>query len=255
MQLRSLTACLLGFSLANPVLACMTVTPRGQFSLFTSAGEGSSRDVQPPVEQHLFGGDLLTIIAPKDAVFSVLPSPNVSDTSDPALVALDEQRYRALSAQGRDGPLADTGLLGLTGTTWHRFGAAHPGVAYVKYATSSEQYLVRVEILPKPPVERGEVKSLSEADRNTLISLSYYDTVNIELPGNVADGWTVLAGQTTGIRLVSIQSAKNEAGGDKPDRVRLQFQPSSTKVTDTLTINSTNGSFVFKIQLRPTPTC
>lgn len=230
--------------LLQPAQACISETMHPHLLL-----DGMTASIRtaltPPQEVQLTAGTLLSVLLP----------PGLSAHSDsPLLLALDNARYRELSAMGggqMPPQTADDSRITLSGRpmSWAHFGAAASGSSWLRLSSKGKpDGWVHLQIDPAPVVARGVEIRLSEADDNHDTTLSYYDRLVVELPGSPGDGWTVT--EAPGLRLLAI-----EALPSPQPRVRLRFESSSDQGKGTLQLRSSSNRYRFGIVHQPTPLC
>ena len=220
-----------------------------------------------PVEHTLHAGDLVTLLLPPKAVVTAIEALGVAE---PALVALEETRYLALSDQGGGVAFPDVRAANLTlpsgpGTGIRRFGAAHAGRVYLRVSHAGRIQWVRLDITTAVEVPRGKVVTGNEATAvaRQPLGVGGYDTLELELPGQPGDGWSVTPAQDVGFQLVSVDSvpALTPQGGAAPaPRVRLRFVkaslPKGIRVFEgRLEVKPRSSQYNFTIHRQATPTC
>ena len=156
-----------------------------------------------PDERALRAGDLISIFVPQGAELKFI---GAGGPSTDIVVALDEERYRDLSVQG-GGHVADSGIPPVRGHSWKRFGAAKAGVVYLQIRKAGELKWFRFEIGSAPEFKYGSMVRRSEQDQGSSISLTEFDQLVLDLPGEVTDGWSVGPEAASGLKLVSIAQA------------------------------------------------
>ena len=202
-------------------------------------------------------------VPPTAAVTQVDPK----EGSDPVLVALDERHYIKFSGEGngipypygsaREEPLPARMRGGL-----RRFGAAHEGRVYLRIRHAGQVHLVRLDIAAATEAPRGHrVVGTESTPAGTTLSVDGYDSLELELPGNPADGWSVTAPAESGFRLESIESVESATPvGAAPAQARvvLRFSASSAVRgggSALLLVKRKGGEFRFTVERRPTPRC
>jgi hypothetical protein len=132
------------------------------------------------------------------------------------------------------------------------------------------------------------VKLNLDSEGEKKVSLDGYDSLEVTVAGNVADGWAASPASETGFELVSVERAKttyiskpaskpSEQEGNaeqipgvtssigkpelikSPPQVKLYFSSTRSPKDSTMVIRQGSGSsgktFEFKIEARPTPLC
>lgn len=236
-------------SLIQPAVACVTERSHPQLIFDGIAATAQERDAMPQ-ELQLRAGALLSVLLPGGMRTSGVGQ----DNENPALLALDEARYRELSAQGGGRiPPETEAVVSAAGRPllgWARFGAAHTGVSWLRFTSKGKaDRWLRVQVDPALPVERGTEIRLSEADENREVIVSYYDRIILELPGALGDGWAVPNAEAVGLRLVAIEPLPYPQR-----RVQLKFEPTSDQGKGQLELRG-RSSFHLNIVHRPTPLC
>jgi hypothetical protein len=221
-----------------------------------------------PVEHTLHAGDLVTLLLPAKAVVTAIEA---AGGADPALVTLDEAAYLALSDQGGGVAFPDLRGAKLTlssgpGTGIRRFGAARAGRVYLRVSHAGRIRWVRLDITQAVEIPRGTVVRGNETTTTAAkqaLGVGGYDTLELELPGQPGDGWSVTPAQEVGFQLVSIDSIPAlapQAGAEPVQRVRLRFAKaspasSSPGVEVRLDVNNRSSQYNFTIRRQATPTC
>ena len=167
----------------------------------------------PPEERVLRAGDLISIFLPDKAALKFVGV----DGPSTAIVALDEARYRELSAQG-GGHVPETGMPPVRGHGWKRFGAAKAGIVHLLIRQGGELTWLRFEIGAAPEFKYGSTVRRSDRDQSTPLSLTEFDQLVLDLPGELADGWSVGPEADSGLKLVALTQA-----ADAAHRVSLTF--------------------------------
>ena len=120
------------FLTSGLAFGCITDRPaRAQILVNMEPWKRQAADADTPLEHTLHAGDLVTLLLPAKAVVTAIEAPGVAE---PALVALEETRYLALSDQGGGIAFPDMRETKLTrpsgpNTGIRRFGADHAGRA------------------------------------------------------------------------------------------------------------------------------
>ncbi len=247
---------------------CISDRPaRAQILVDMDPWKRQAADADIPVEHALHAGDLVTLLLPAKAVVTTIEAPGVAE---PALVALEETRYLALSDQGGGRAFPDVRTAKLTlpsgpGTGIRRFGAAHAGRVYLRVSHAGRIQWVRLDITAAVEVPRGKVVMGNEATAGAgqPLGVGGYDTLELELPGQPGDGWSVTPAQDVGFQLVSIDSVPAltpQAGAEPVPRVRLRFVKASLTHSSPgfevrLDVKNRSSQYNFTIHRQATPTC
>ncbi len=165
-----------------------------------------------PDERVLRAGDLISIFLPDGAELKFL---DANGPSKDVVVALGEARYRELSVQG-GGHVPDPGIPPVRGHAWKRFGAAKAGVVHLQIRKGGEIKWFRFEVGAAPEFKYGSTVRRGEQDQGEPVSLTEFDQLVLELPGEVGDGWTTNGEAASGLKLTSLAQAAEH-------RVSLSF--------------------------------
>lgn len=155
-----------------------------------------------PEERTLRAGDLISVFVSDKAELRFFEKGEESTT----LVPLDEEHYRELSLQG-GGHVAEPGFPSVRGYSWKRFGAARPGIVHFQIRQAGEFKWFRFDITAAPEFKYGSVVHRTDADQSAVLSLTDYDQLVLDLPGEVGDGWSVRQETGHGLKLVSLSQA------------------------------------------------
>lgn len=220
---RALAALLLlslSLALAAPAGANLIEPLRAQLVLLPLTQPPAKSTEATPVEHTLKAGDLVSIFVPDKAELKFYEQGKAADGKTATLQALDEAHYTALSRQG-GGEVARHGMPELRGYGWRRFGAARAGVVHLRVREGRDLQWFRLAIEPAPEYRRGRDIRHTELDQDRPLLLTVFDQLQLELPGEVGDGWSVTPPPASGLRLTAI----GEAPGSKPEarRVLLSF--------------------------------
>lgn len=248
-QVSCLVSCLVSCFVASGAWACSIAVERGQVTVYGQLGTAPG---QLPQEVELKTGDLLSVLAPSGARMRVVDA-NGKDV--PTVVQLDAQRYQALSAQGRGTiPVEVRAQAYPKSLAWQHFGAAEPGVVYLKLSVGKERGVVRVRIVERPAIRRGTDVIWTDSQQQEPLYLTQFDTLTLDLPGGPGDGWQVHA-RSGKAMLKSASQASTEAK-DLPGRVRLQVDVSPGAPEDELTVRRGSGEmYRFVVRPKPVPAC
>lgn len=108
---------------------------------------------QLPQEVRLTTGDLISVLAPRDARLRVV-GPSGKDAA--VVVPLEAARYQLLSTQGRGTvPVELSAAVYPKSLAWQHFGAAEPGLVYLDLSEGKSRGLVRVRVVERPPLPRS----------------------------------------------------------------------------------------------------
>lgn len=171
-----------------------------------------------PEERRLRAGDLISIFVPDKAELKFVGP----DGPSSAIVPLDEERYRELSTQG-GGHVAEPGIPPVGGRSWKRFGAAKTGVVHLQIRQAGKFKWFRFDIAAAPEFKYGSIVRRDDKDQGAPMSLTDYDQLVLDLPGEVGDGWTI--GPETGLKLVSLAEAADHRVKLTLTVVRLEGVP------------------------------
>lgn len=191
----------LGLTL-SPAWAALIDHERAQIVLLPLLQPPKLAVAAPPEERVLRAGDLISVFVPDKSTLKFIEKGALSDT----LVALDEPRYRELSAQG-GGHVAEPGLPPMRGYAWKRFGAAKTGVVHLQISQAGETRWYRFDIGAAPEFKYGRDVRRSDAQQNEPLSLTDYDQLVLDLPGEAGDGWAIGPAAASGLKLVSLVQA------------------------------------------------
>lgn len=235
----------LGLS-ASSAWACSTAITRGQATVWSNF---SKEPGQLPQEVAILEGDLMSVLMPRNARASIV---DASGKTTETLVALAAERYAELSEQGRGAVPIDVRLPDLPRTlAWQHYGAALPGTAYLKLVAGKEHALVRVQIDKRPVAPRGEQQIWNDARQQETISLTQFDTLALDLPGEPGDGWQVE--MRAGRALLKTVALKQDAS---PTRVLLHLDAQPGASEDVLIVRRKGREvYRFLVQPRPMPAC
>jgi hypothetical protein len=243
-------------------LACIGDEPaRDQIVLIEGLESRQTGNAGLPQERTMQSGGLISILAPAKAVLSIFDEKGPSTT---ALVALDEARYRTLSAQGGatvppEAAMIITKVGSDAGSSlvWRRFGAPKAGIVYVRVSRAGHEGLIRLDIKPPKAVVRGGVVRGTENSQSEPLDITMFDRFELELPGAPGDGWTITPAETSGLKLVSVEAVEpGKASEATAPRVRLRFSQTSSSGYETkLDVVSGSKHFSFIVRRRPIPTC
>ncbi|WP_457419146.1 hypothetical protein [Roseateles sp. P5_E7] len=192
----------LGLGLFCPAWAALIDHERAQIVLLPLLQAPRLAVAAPPEERSLRAGDLISIFVSDKATLKFVEKGEPSAT----LVALDEARYRELSAQG-GGRVPEPGLPPVRGHSWKRLGAAKAGIVHLQISQAGEVKWYRFDIGAAPEFKYGRVVKRSDAEQHEALSLTDYDELVLDLPGEAGDGWTVGPAATSGLKLVSLSQA------------------------------------------------
>lgn len=220
--------------------ACISDRPaRAQILVNMDPWKRQVADGDIPVEHTLHVGDLVTLLLPAKAVVTVIEA---TGATEPALVALEETRYLALSDQGGGVAFPEMRAARLTlpsgpGTGVRRFGAAKAGRVYLRVSHAGRIQWVRMDISAAVEVSRGKVVRGNETTTTAAgqaLGVGGYDTLELELPG--------------------------QAGAEPAPRVRLRFVKASLTnaspgVEVRLDVKNRSSQYNFTIHRQATPTC
>ena len=225
--------------------SCSAVSARGQITVSAAFGK---TPMQPPHEVELKAGDLLSVLVPHGASVQMVDG---SDKATQAATALDAERYRSLSAQGRGSiPVEVRAGSFPERLEWRHFGAATPGLIYLKLTAGKEYALVRVQIVEKPVAPLGTNLVWSEAKQGEPIALTQFDTLTLDLPGEPGDGWQV------GMRSGKAALKSLSAGEGGAARVQLRIEAKPGAPDDELSIQRQGRElYRFTVRPRPVPAC
>lgn len=245
---------------SGPALACIGDQPaRDQIILYESLAPRKPGSVGLPQERSMRGGDLISVLAPVKAVLTLVDEPR--DRPLPVLLALDEARFRLLVAQGggrlvpeaepvRGGKAADA-------MSWRRFGAQGTGLVYIQVSGAGREGLIRLDVQPAKVIPRGGLVRGNETSQSEPLSITMFDTLELELPGAPGDGWAIVPTDGSGLKLAAVEAVVLEKAASAPaERVRLRFSQLSASGYETkLTVTSAGKNFSFIIRRRSIPTC
>jgi hypothetical protein len=190
----------------------------------------------PPDERALRAGDLISILVHDQATLKF-----VDKGAPPAtVVALDEARYRELSAQG-GGRVPEPGLPRMRGYSWKRFGAAKAGVVHLQISQAGEVKWYRFDIGAAPEFKYGRVVRRTDAEQREPLSLTDYDELVLDLPGEAGDGWTVGPVGVSGLKLVSVA----QVAGRRVSLTLAVVRAEGVPAEPTLVVTSGARQFVF----------
>ncbi|TXH88689.1 MAG: hypothetical protein E6Q78_10025 [Rhodoferax sp.] len=229
------------------VMACGFAMQRAQITLF---GQLNIRSDALPQESALKVGDLISVLVPRNTKSLVVAN---NDQPSSALVAITPDRYQLLSKEG-GGSIPPEVHIHTDKTDWLHFGAASPGIAYLKLASGSERGLVRVKISDRPEVVRGTNLNWTDGRQSEPISLSPFDTLTIDLPGEPGSGWLVRMrhGKAT---LKSASLAESATESSKP-RVLLRVEAYPGEAEDELIVTRSGAeSYRFVVRTKAIPKC
>lgn len=234
--------------------ACVLNVKRAQH-VIELAQQGATAE---PLEKKIQQGDLITLVLPAKTTLQWIRNPG---SESAAVQQLTEEHYQTLTRQtGARTTTSPAELLftlqAATGSTVQRAGAARSGYAYVRIRFGARIQLLRFDIAPANKVVYGyDVPASERTDADTVLALGQDDTLMLELPGTLTDGWTNSPVELTGFRLVSITALESNA----VSRVQLRFKRSAMPFEGTgvipLQVRNNAASFDFKVIHRPPPVC
>lgn len=229
--------------------ACSAGIARGQATVY---GQLDTAPGQLPQEVELNTGDLLSVLAPRGARMLTVDANGKEATT---VIPLEAARYQALSTQGRGTvPMEVRADAYPKSLAWQHFGAAEPGLAYLKLSAGKERGLVRVRVMERPAIQRGTDLVWSDARQQETIYLSQFDTLTLELPGEPGNGWQVSARSGKAV-LQSVSQTPSEANAP-PAQVRLRVAVVPGAPEDELIVRRTDGgTYRFVVRPQAVPAC
>lgn len=243
-----------------PALACIGNEPaRDQIVLYESLAPRKPGSPALPQERTLRAGDLVSVLAPVKAVLTLVDEPR--DRPQPLLLPLEEVRFRLLAAQGggRLAPEAESARGGKAADvmSWRRFGAQGIGLVYIQVSGAGRERLIRLDVQPAKVIPRGGRVRGNETSQSEPLSITMFDTLELELPGAPGDGWAILPANGSGLKLAAVEAVvPAKADPAAIERVRLRFSQLSASGYETkLTVTSAGKNFSFIIRHLPIPTC
>lgn len=228
-------------------MACGFAMQRAQITLF---GQLDVKGGSLPQESLLKVGDLISVLAPRNAKAHVVAN---NDQPSSALVSINSEQYKKLSKEG-GGTIPSVIHIQTNNTEWLHFGAASTGIAYLKMASGSERGLVRVEISDRPEVVRGTNLRWTDGRQSEPISLSPFDTLTLDLPGEPGSKWLVRMrhGKAT-LKSASLVDSATESS--KP-RVLLRVDAHPGEAEDELIVTRSGAeSYLFTVRPKAIPKC